>query len=191
MKRLFRGRLDEKQARLLNTLYFLVRLLALSAPLYFIISYGDLYPLQAITASNSALILHGLGYQVAQDGPVVAVSDGLSSFRFFISEDSTAWKSMLFLFALIFAVPKVRIKKRLLGILWGLPLVWIGNLGRVVGIVLVERSYGIGAALFWHDFLWRAGLVALVLGLWLVWLGGGRRRLFSRWHQFNTWPGAS
>ncbi|MBI4020392.1 MAG: archaeosortase/exosortase family protein [Candidatus Aenigmarchaeota archaeon] len=171
----FRKKLTGRQERLWGVLYFLVRLIILSLPLYLVLSFADLYALQAMTAGQSAWLLAGMGYAVSHEGPEVLVG-GQSVFRAFISEDSTAWKSMLFLFALVFAVPRVAMRKRLLGLLWGLPLVWIGNLGRVVGIVLVERNYGIEAAMFAHDFLWRVGLVALVLGLWVVWLKTGNNR---------------
>jgi exosortase/archaeosortase family protein len=167
-------RLSREQQKLWQTFVFLFRLLVLSIPLYLIISLGiSLYPLQYSVATNSYWVLRFTGFQVVQEGATLTVgpeSEVRQGFTFTISEDSTAWKSMLFFFALVFAVPAASGRKRLMGLLIGIPLVWVGNLARVWGIVMVERSYGIQAALIAHDYLWRVGLIALVLALWLVWL---------------------
>ncbi len=172
--RSIRSRFNQEQQKLWHTLTFLVRLIVLSIPLYLIISLGiNLYPLQYAVATNSHQILKFTGFHVMQDGASLTVgseSELKQPFSFTISEDSTAWKSMLFFFALVFAVPAIHTKKRLLGLLIGIPLVWIGNLIRVWGIVMVERGYGIQAALIAHDYLWRFGLIALVLVLWVFWL---------------------
>lgn len=169
-----KSKMTKQQEKLWQTLTFFVRLLALSIPLYLIISLGvNLYSLQYSVATNSYWVLKFTGFHVVQDGASLTVgheSDLKQPFSFTISEDSTAWKSMLFFFALVFAVPAIPNRKRLLGLLAGLPLLWIGNLARVWGIVMIESNYGIQAALIAHDYLWRAGLIALVLLLWVFWL---------------------
>jgi exosortase/archaeosortase family protein len=159
------GDLTTEQERMKETMVFLLRLLVLAVPLYFIIFFVDLYPLQSAVAYNSFLVMEGMGLSPLVEGANMQVGE----FTFFISKDSTAWKSMVFLTAMIFAVPGVLLKKRLWGLLIGLPLVYIGNLGRVVGIVFVEQGWGYEAAMFTHDILWRAGLIVLVVGIWLVW----------------------
>jgi exosortase/archaeosortase family protein len=166
----FVGRL-KKETRLFTTFAFLIKLLLLSIPLYIIISFNlDLSLLQVAAASQSNFILGLMGLDVIQDGAVLSVGDVAGEpFTFIISRDSTGWKSMLFLFALIFSVPAVRFRRRIIGLLAGEPLIWLGNLGRVTAIVLAERSYGFQTAMIVHDWLWRFGLIALVLGIWLVW----------------------
>lgn len=154
-----------KNQRLMETLVFFLRLIILAAPLYFMIHFADLYFLQSLTASSSLWIFMGFGFEAAQNGPEMVV-DG---FQFFISKDSTAWKSILFLFALIFAIPNVPNKKRLLGLVIGIPVIWFANLGRIIGIVLVEKAYDLETAMFTHDILWRFGLIGVVLGFWLFW----------------------
>ena len=76
---------------------------------------------------------------------------------------------------MLFAVPGIALRKRLWGLVFGLPTVWIGNIGRVVGVVLAEDAYGKAAALMIHDYLWQLGLIALVLGIWAVWMYWARR----------------
>ena len=162
-----------QQQKLLETFLFLLKVIAFSIPLYFVIILGvSLYPLQVIDSTASSAILRAFGYAVQQDGAFVTVASpgSASPFSFILSEDCTAWKSFLFLFALIFAVPRIGLKKRLLGLGFGIPLLWLGNQARVVGVVITERSTSAQFAMLTHDYFWRIFLVALVLGIWLFWL---------------------
>lgn len=169
------GGLNPQQARMWRVLVFLVRATALSLPLYLVIWLGlDLYPLQLATASQSAWLLHSVGYQLVQEGTGLAISNG---FQFFIIPDCTGWKSMLFLFALLFAVPGVALRKRLAGLAVGIPLVWLGNLLRVAGVVVIQGMWGTETALLLHDTAFQAGLMAMVLGLWLTWLLWAKNKL--------------
>jgi len=160
-------KLTPEQQRLWKTLQFLLRLLALSAPLYLIIFFAaDLSALQLAAAGQSAWLLRVLGWSVSQSGPLLTTGD----FTFLINQDCTGWKSVLFLFALIFAVPGIALKKRLTGLAIGFPLIWLGNLGRILGTVFVQAGWGTETALLAHDWGWQLGLVGLVLGIWLAWL---------------------
>lgn len=145
----------------------------LSIPLYIVLTFAiDLGFLQNIVATQSFWMLSFTGYAVAQEGPALTVgidNEYKQPYYFIISEDSTGWKSMLFFFALIFAVPETGMRKRYIGLMM-IPLVWVGNLFRIWIIVLVERTYGFQAAALAHDYLWRLGLLVLVLGLWFIWL---------------------
>jgi exosortase/archaeosortase family protein len=173
----FRGRLSGKQARMLSIVDFLARLVILSLPLYLVIWLGlDLYPLQAAAASQSAWIMQGLGYQVVHEGAGILMGNG---FRFFIIPDCTGWKSMLFLFALVFAVPGIGIRKRLAGLLAGLPIIWLANIGRIVSVVNLQAAWGTDAAIFLHDTFFQLALVFLVMGLWSAWLLWSKNRLRS------------
>jgi exosortase/archaeosortase family protein len=162
------GNLTPRQARMWKVLLFLARVAALSLPLYLIIWLGlDLMPLQLAAASQSAWLLGALGYQAVQEGVGITMGNG---FAFFIIPDCTGWKSMLFLFALVFAVPGTALRKRLWGLAAGLPLIWLGNLLRIVGVVWAQSIWGTEAALSLHDTLYQAGLVAMVLAIWFTWL---------------------
>ncbi|MBL7160596.1 MAG: exosortase/archaeosortase family protein [Candidatus Aenigmarchaeota archaeon] len=163
--------LSPGQERMKSTLMFLLRLMAFSLPLYGIIFFADLTVLQGAVAGNSYWVMEGMGLSPSINGAEMQVDD----FHFIISKDSTGWKSMLFLGALILSVPAVSWKRRGLGLVIGIPLVYIGNLGRVVGIVMVEQAWGVEAAMIVHDWLWRFGLIALVLCIWGIWFWRVRR----------------
>jgi len=165
------GELTQTQQRLWKVFVFLLRRLVLSIPLYVILALpiGLLSPLQNLAAGNTFWMLSYAGYSVSQNSNIITIGSE-EPFTFVIGEDCTAWKSMLFFFALIFAVPGALMKKRLLGLIIGISLIWAGNLARIFMIVLVQQTYGTQAAMFLHSILWQAGLIALVLVLWVLWL---------------------
>jgi exosortase/archaeosortase family protein len=180
----FKERLSPEQERLWHVLEFLIRVTVLALPLYIIIWLGiDLYLLQVAVASQSAWLLQVMGYQVVLEGFGLTINSG---FQFFIIPDCTGWKGMLFLFALIFAVRGITLKKRALGLMVGIPALWLGNLGRVVGVVKAQELLGAEQAMFIHDWIFQAGLIVLVLGIWVIWLLWVKGRFtFSKafWHQ--------
>lgn len=163
-------RLDSDRQRLWETFVFLMKVIVLSIPLYIVIAFSvSLAPLQHLDVAVSSAVLRAMGYTVQQDGAFVTVGSQ-KPFSFYLTEDCTAWKSMLFLFALIFAVPAVSLKKRLLGLGFGIPVLWLGNQARILGVVLTERATSVQFAMFTHDYFWRVFLVFLVLGIWAVWM---------------------
>ena len=169
----FAKELNPVQKRMWNVIVFLIRLSVLSLPLYVILSFtAVLLPLQVLIASQTGWVLQLMGFSVTQNTALVSVSGPASQqvFNFLVDADCTAWKSMLFAFALIFAVPRVKNRKRLYGLALAVPVIWVVNLSRIVGSVMVEQSYGLETAMFVHDVLWQFGLIALVLVVWGVWM---------------------
>jgi exosortase/archaeosortase family protein len=164
-------KLSKRQERQWDLLMFLVRLIILAAPLYALLSVpGVLYSAQISTTNATALVLNALGMHASTDGPSVTIADPNSPFRFIISEDCTGWKSVMFLFALIFAVKGPKLRNRLVGLGFGVVVIFAGNMARIIATVLAERALGLQAAMLLHDWLFRLGLVVLVLGLWAFWL---------------------
>ncbi len=156
-----------------ETLIFLLRLLAFSLPLYLILSLGTgLEPLQVAFATQSNYLLSLMRFEVEQELSMLSVSHegDKQPFVFVISPDSTAWKTMLFLAALVFAVPRVRIKYRVIGTVTGIIILWTFNLVRVITIVHAENAWGLETALFVHDVLWELGLTGVTVAVWAVWM---------------------
>jgi exosortase/archaeosortase family protein len=160
-------KLTARQERLYETLVFLVKLAILSLPVYVVVSSGlSLYPLQSAAASQSGQLLLSLGMEVSRSGAEMEV-DG---FRFFINEDCTGWKSMLFITALVLSAPAVAWSRRIVGVLVGIPVAWAANLLRIVSVVLAQKAGGVEAAMLFHDYVWQFLLVGIVLAVWLAWL---------------------
>ena len=140
MSSLFGKRLTKRQESLKSTLEFLVRLTIFSVPLYVILySQGILMPMQLLVAGNVEFVLHIAGFGVAREGALLIVNNS-HQFAFFISEDCTGWKTVLLLAALIFAVPRVKNNHRLIGLIAGIPLIYIGNLVRPTIKFLLAQS---------------------------------------------------
>jgi exosortase/archaeosortase family protein len=171
------------QERLWETLLFLIKILVFAIPLYLILTFqGVLYPLQGMVSHNVYLILKSLGFDVLRNGFLIGIQGG-NPFVFLISEDCTGWKSMLFLTALVIAVPNIKWRKRSIGLIFGIPVIYLGNLLRILLIVQIQQTYGLGFASLVHDYLWQAGLISLVLLIWvswLVWLGKIKINIFKR-----------
>jgi exosortase/archaeosortase family protein len=138
-------------------------------PLWIIIWLGlSLAPLQQAVTGHVVLMLRIIGTGAASNGFLITAGQG--GFSFYIGEDCTGWKSTICYFALISATLGVSLRKRLYGLLAGLPVIYAGNLARIMAVVFIEHGYGMEAALLFHDWLWQAGLIALVLTMWLLWL---------------------
>jgi exosortase/archaeosortase family protein len=176
-------RLTTQQQKLFDTLLFLAKLLVFAIPLYIIMAFeGLLSPLQGLVTQNVRFMLQAMGFSVSGEGFLVIAN----AIIFFVSEDCTGWKSMLFLAALIFSVPKVKMEKRLAGLALGLPAVYVGNLLRILLVVFAWHNYGLAFAMMIHTYFWQAGLIALVLALWVSWLawsGKMKITLLKRSHK--------
>lgn len=160
-------KLSKEQRRLFETFLFLAKLIVLAIPLYLIMGFQDvLLPLQEVVTQNVQFILKSLGFEVLRNGFLLK-ADGIV---FLISEDCTGWKSMLFLSALMLAVPSVVMKKRIIGLLLGIPVIYAGNILRILVMVFVWKVYGYEVASIVHIYFWQLGLISLVLVLWLSWL---------------------
>jgi len=159
--------LNPNQRKLFATFVFLAKMLVFAIPFYAIMSIpGILLPLQDIVSQNVESILRFMGFAVSRHG-FLLTAGGIA---FFISEDCTGWKSMTLLTALIFAVPGVKLKKRLVGATVGIAAIYAGNLVRIIAVVSIWNGYGYALASLVHDYLWQAGLVSLVLALWVCWM---------------------
>lgn len=162
-----KARLDRAQKRLLETLVFLIKMLVFAIPLYVIMQLQNvLLPLQEMVSANVVSLLQLFGFSAYRSGFLIA-SDGIA---FIVSEDCTGWKSMLLLTALVCAVPCVAWQKRFAGIAAGLMIIYLGNLARIMVVVLAWKAYGIETANIIHDIFWQFGLIALVLLTWMAWL---------------------
>ncbi|NOX72018.1 MAG: exosortase/archaeosortase family protein [Candidatus Micrarchaeota archaeon] len=162
-----------EQRRLLSVLIFLAKMIALSVPIYIVLFFNiPLHPLQEAVIGQSVAIFNAAGYEAVREGYLIRVNN---DFTFGISEDCTPWKSIWLLFALMIAVPRIAWKRRVIGMVAGAFALWAANLARIFFIVYVQQLFGSPAAMFVHDYLWKALLVVVVLGIWVAWLSWNGR----------------
>lgn len=161
-----RERLDERNERLFDTLLFLIRFTLLAAPVYLLLWQGwDPVWLRSLDAAVSSHVLNLSGLDTVSSGTYLTAE----SIAVDVSTDSTGWKSMIAVTALIIATMAETTRKRLLGIFGGITIVFIGNIGRITSMVYAVEVYGADYELI-HTVLWRWGLTFLVFGYWLLWL---------------------
>ncbi len=180
-------RLTREQKKLWKTLQFVLRFTLLSIPLYLVLWLNlSMLPAQHLVADHATWALSALSFTVTKSDLILGAG-AEKPFLFYIGPDCIGWKSMLCFIALVFASLGVRMRKRILGIVFGIPAIYLGNLARIIIVVLIERSYGLEAALVFHDWLWQAGLMALVLSAWLIWLKWEDIQSFlvSFWEQWK------
>jgi exosortase/archaeosortase family protein len=149
-----------------SALLFLVKLNILAIPLYSIVHFGYTIPeLQNIWATALAQSLESFGYETALDGYIIGVQNGNAIQNIELSWDSTGWKSLYALTALVFASSgAIRGKLRFLA--FGLPLIIFVNFLRIDTTILFSLAYGFNYFEFIHGFLWGALMIIFVLALW-------------------------
>ena len=152
------------QRKLRGALVFLTRLLALAVPFHIMIGYADLSLLQQMTARSVHALLSVFEVGVSLNGAVLRF-DG---FDVLVSRDSTGWKSAFFLTALIVAT-RARQKEKVIGVFLLVPAIYAINVMRVA-VTAYSAFYGVEVFNALHDYLWQAGMVFVVLALWIMWL---------------------
>lgn len=157
--------------KLKNVFIFLIKLNLLAIPLYAIIYYNFSFePLQNFVASVSFWILKVLGYDFSLEGNSLYIFVGSAFMQIQISWDSTGWKSLYILAALIVATPGREWKGKFLFILLSLPAVFAINIARIITTITTSLHFGLQYFDFLHLFLWRAVSIAVVLVFWYAFL---------------------
>lgn len=165
----------QKKERLISSLHdvllFLVVFNLLAIPLYIAI-YTDFSfkPLQDLNAKLLYSTLKFFGYTVDIDSFVVnLISDEMPQ-KIEISWDSTGWKSMYAVAALIIATPIATISKRMKFVALGVIVIFVLNYLRIATTILVSTNFGFHLFDIVHTVLWREGLILGVVGFWFIWL---------------------
>lgn len=148
---------------------FLLIFNLLSLPLYVAIYANfSFYPLQVFTASVSNSVLQIIGYDTSLHGNLLVITAKNLLLRVDVSWDSTGWKSLYALAALSVATP-VAFDKKIKFLAIALPAIFVVNILRVVTTISLSLIYGLEYFDLLHNLLWREGLIAAVVGIWLVW----------------------
>ena len=71
--------------------------------------------------------------------------------------------------ALFVATPKIDKKKKMYGLLWALPSIYVINLLRLSTSFYTAYAYGIQSYLLVHDILWKTLLLVSSFLLWAIW----------------------
>ena len=140
-------------------------------PLYTILWFNLSYnPLQNFLAQSTANVLSSRGFKVNVNGETINLFLGLQLQRIQITWDSTGWKSVYTLAALVLATPKFRLRKKLTFLLYSIPTIFFLNFLRIATTILFAIEYGFEYFELLHMLLWREGMILAVVVLWFLFL---------------------
>ncbi|MFB6192709.1 MAG: exosortase/archaeosortase family protein [Candidatus Nanohaloarchaea archaeon] len=154
----------ERQEKYARTLAFLSKLLIAGAVFHLILFiYPDTYSLQSALARQVNALLSWTGLDFHRRG-IYLISD---TAKYYITQDCLGWKSMSMYTALVFA-SSTRFRKHLKELFTGLIVIYIANLVRVTSTIYLSYKGVISFEVI-HGFLWKWGLTAVVMILWMAW----------------------
>lgn len=161
----------KENKKLLSILLFFFKLNILAIPMYVIIWFNlNFYLIEEIQAYQVSgfLNIFGIKSMVLKDYIPFISMQGFDK-DIGIDMACTGYRSLFLLIALIFAFPSAW-KKKLKGIFLFIPVVWLVNIIRIGTTILAGYGFGIEVFDITHLFLWREGLVFLILFLWIIWI---------------------
>jgi exosortase/archaeosortase family protein len=132
---------------------------------------GQLNPLMTGTASLSAVLIGLVHIPASLSGIDITLPSRVLE----IDVDCTAIQLAALYAALVIAYP-VPPKTRLLGLIVGLPAIFVANLGRLLAVAVVSEHLNEAMFSFAHDFLFKVVMMLLIIGLWGWWLQTARQR---------------
>jgi len=163
-------RLPTKIEKMLLVLQFLVAFNLLAIPMYVVIwTNAELYSLKVLEARLCSLILNAVGIQNFSRENSLYFFRGGNLYVISVSWDSTGWKSLYTFFSLVLATP-IAWRKKMLPLIIGLPVIFIANIARIVSTIAFSFLSSLQYFSFLHNFLWKEGMIFLVVLLWGFWL---------------------
>jgi len=155
------------QINLWNLFLFLTTFAVLALVLHFLVWVNwNPISVQIFHASVVSKILNLLGLNTFHSGTFIHVSGfGLVE----IVKDCLGWKSMVALLGLIIATRKISWKNKVLGFLWGVVIIFIGNIVRLTTTIYSVVKLNINFELV-HSLIWQWGLTLLIILIWFFWM---------------------
>ena len=126
--------------------------------------------LQNFIANIVKNFLSFLNYEAKVEGKNIIVIHKNTLMQFEISFDSTGWKGLFLISALVFSTPAIKLKRKIKILSFFLPLVFLVNLTRIISTILIGINFGLESFRFWHVFLWSYGFLLIIFILWASWL---------------------
>jgi len=156
--------------KLIEILIFLLKFNLLAIPLYLLIFLNFSYPpLQEFVATIAFHLLKFMNVEASLKSSTILAVKGLNVAFIDVSMDCTGWKSLYALFALTISTPKIKIKKKLVFLLFSLPCIFFFNIFRIAFTTYVylmnPQSFE-----FVHNFFWQWGLILTILFSWVIFL---------------------
>ena len=162
-----KGKFFEK--KLVKILFFLLKFNLLAIPLYITLYFNLSFPpLQNFLAYLIFQTLKIFGYSVSLNGYFLIIQNFPEIIE--VSWDSTGWKSLYALTALVLATPLSNFYKKMKFLILALPTLFLINYIRILTTILVSIKFGFKYFEIIHTFLWREGLIFAIIAIWVLYL---------------------
>jgi len=116
------------------------------------------------TAGIMGFILNLFGMNAYTSGPVLA----LDRFSIRVIGECVGLNEMLVFFAIVLAFP-TNYKKKLWGVLFGIPALYIINILRMI-LITLAGNWNPKTFDFLHLYFWQVAGILIIGGLWLFWI---------------------
>ena len=116
------------------------------------------------TAGLLGFILNLFGMNAHTSGPLL----NLNKFSISVVAECTGLFEMFIFLAAILAFP-ANYKKKLLGLLFGIPVLYIFNILRMIGITVLG-NWNPKTFKFFHLYFWQVAGILIIGGMWLFWI---------------------
>lgn len=134
--------------------------------LYIILSFPDFYPFPHITSQILAFILNQIGIYAFPHGNELIV-DNLPILH--ISAECSGIILMSIFPLTIFLIPHFSAKQRMASLLF-LPVLFLGNIVRILIDILVGLNFSVSALIFFHDSVGQILVFLWAIGAYFIWL---------------------
>lgn len=146
---------------ILFIVYFCLFLGTFFLGFYFLRGYLDF--LNVITANITGFILD-VFLNITYQGKYIF----LENLNIEIIFECTGIYAMFIYCSCVLAFPTF-VKKKLWGILFGLPLIYLINIIRMVFLGFIGMYYP-GSFDFFHSYFWQTTFIVIVIFIWLIWI---------------------
>jgi archaeosortase B (VPXXXP-CTERM-specific) len=123
-----------------------------------------LMKLEVLTAVITGFLLNLLGLTADVSGKLIF----LSNFSIEVIGECTGLFEMLIFLAALIAYPST-LKKKLIGILLGIPFLYVINIIRMVFISVVA-NWSPKTFDFLHVYFWQVAMIFIILAAWILWI---------------------
>ncbi|MCD6229392.1 MAG: exosortase/archaeosortase family protein [Candidatus Diapherotrites archaeon] len=139
---------------------------------------GDVFiAVLAYTDESRAAIVNALeesDVKWGEEGPTIVMefrdsNENQAVFRSSIVRECVGYISILAVIGLIVGYPFAGFRKKLFGLLIGVPLIYFANVVRITTIMMGVHDIGYWVFDLFHIFIWREGMILVSLGIWFFW----------------------
>ena len=124
---------------------------------------GYLYFFELFTAHVTTGLIHVFGIEATRDDTIIHLANDVWK----VNTECTAITIMI-IFASFIAVYQASLKAKGIGLLAGLPFIFIANITRLLVMAFIDKLAPEYSHYF-HDYLWQVAFIIMVVVMWVVW----------------------